>query len=189
MIGGMDATTPRSGGPGSGTSGDGPTTCSFTPSCRGGATACRWASTSTRPRPAISTASTARSIATSRRASRSVDLERLTAELDAVLQAAADGTLYLTPPFDALPPDRREVRDIAFSGDGEPTTYCEVRGGRGDRGRRPPPVRSRGHEDRPHHRRGVPGEARGARGTRGDGREQRRDLGEARRRNRGLLHA
>ncbi len=56
---------------------------------------------------------------------RSVDLERLTAELDAVLQAAADGTLYLAPPFDALPPDRREVRDIAFSGDGEPTTYSK----------------------------------------------------------------
>jgi wyosine [tRNA(Phe)-imidazoG37] synthetase (radical SAM superfamily) len=52
-----------------------------------------------------------------------VNLERLTEELDTMLQAAADGTLYSAPPFDALPPDRHEVRDIAFSGDGEPTTY------------------------------------------------------------------
>ena len=58
---------------------------------------------------------------------RTVNLERLTAELDAVLQAAADGTLYSKPPFDALPLDRREVRDIAFSGDGEPTTYARFR--------------------------------------------------------------
>ncbi len=54
---------------------------------------------------------------------RTVNLERLTAELDTVLQAAADLSLYSKPPFDALPAERRTVRDIAFSGDGEPTTY------------------------------------------------------------------
>jgi len=54
---------------------------------------------------------------------RKVDLERLARELDAVLQAAADGSLFDTPPFNALASDRRQVRDIAFSGDGEPTTY------------------------------------------------------------------
>ena len=54
---------------------------------------------------------------------RKVDLARVTAELDLVLEAERDGTLYATAPFDALPPDRRGVRDIAFSGDGEPTTY------------------------------------------------------------------
>jgi wyosine [tRNA(Phe)-imidazoG37] synthetase (radical SAM superfamily) len=53
---------------------------------------------------------------------RYVDLERLGAELDAVLHAAADGTLYDAAPFDALPPADRAVRDLAFSGDGEPTT-------------------------------------------------------------------
>jgi wyosine [tRNA(Phe)-imidazoG37] synthetase (radical SAM superfamily) len=58
---------------------------------------------------------------------RAVNLERLTEELDAILQAAADGTLYSAPPFDALPPDRHEVRDIAFSGDGEPTTYGKLK--------------------------------------------------------------
>jgi wyosine [tRNA(Phe)-imidazoG37] synthetase (radical SAM superfamily) len=52
-----------------------------------------------------------------------VDLEQLRHELDRLLTAAADGTLYDAPPFSALPPERRGVRDIAFSGDGEPTTY------------------------------------------------------------------
>jgi wyosine [tRNA(Phe)-imidazoG37] synthetase (radical SAM superfamily) len=56
---------------------------------------------------------------------RRVDLSGLAAELDAVLTAAADGRLYAAPPFDALPPEKRAIRDIAFSGDGEPTTCPE----------------------------------------------------------------
>jgi len=58
---------------------------------------------------------------------RKVDLERLSFELDAVLGAAADGSLYAAAPFDAIPPPQRRVRDIAFSGDGEPTTYPRFR--------------------------------------------------------------
>ncbi len=54
---------------------------------------------------------------------RKVDLERLATELDVVLEAERDGSLYRVAPFDALAPDRRGVSDIAFSGDGEPTTY------------------------------------------------------------------
>jgi wyosine [tRNA(Phe)-imidazoG37] synthetase (radical SAM superfamily) len=54
---------------------------------------------------------------------RKVDLDRLASELDTVLQAAADGSLYAAPPFDAVPPAGRRVHDIAFSGDGEPTAY------------------------------------------------------------------
>lgn len=54
---------------------------------------------------------------------RRVDLARLAEELDLVLAAERDGSLYQAPPFDALAPGRRGVRDIAFSGDGEPTTY------------------------------------------------------------------
>ena len=54
---------------------------------------------------------------------RRVELERLALELDAVLEAEREGTLYATPPFSALAPDARGVRDIAFSGDGEPTTF------------------------------------------------------------------
>jgi len=54
---------------------------------------------------------------------RKVDLARVADELDAVLTAERDGSLYAAPPFDELPADARGVRDIAFSGDGEPTTY------------------------------------------------------------------
>ena len=60
-------------------------------------------------------------------ATRKVDLDRLSQELNAVLGAAADGSLYEAPPFDALQEDQRTVRDIAFSGDGEPTTYPRFR--------------------------------------------------------------
>jgi wyosine [tRNA(Phe)-imidazoG37] synthetase (radical SAM superfamily) len=58
---------------------------------------------------------------------RKVDLARVAQELDAVLQAEADGSLYSAPPFSALAPEARGVRDIAFSGDGEPTTYPHLK--------------------------------------------------------------
>ncbi len=54
---------------------------------------------------------------------REVDLPELARELDAILTAERDGSLYAHAPFDAIPADRRGVRDLAFSGDGEPTTY------------------------------------------------------------------
>ncbi len=52
-----------------------------------------------------------------------VDLAVLRAELDDLLDRAVGGTLFEETPFDVLPLGRRAVRDIAFSGDGEPTTY------------------------------------------------------------------
>lgn len=52
-----------------------------------------------------------------------VEISALVAELDALLGAAADLSLFRAPPFDALPADQRIVRDIALSGDGEPTTF------------------------------------------------------------------
>ena len=58
---------------------------------------------------------------------RKVDLARVALELDAVLQAEADGSLYGAPPFSALAPEARGVRDIAFSGDGEPTIYPHLK--------------------------------------------------------------
>jgi len=61
------------------------------------------------------------------RLSTSVDLGRLTAELDNILQAEKDGSLYMEAPFDALPPASRGLRDIAFSGDGEPTAYSRFK--------------------------------------------------------------
>jgi wyosine [tRNA(Phe)-imidazoG37] synthetase (radical SAM superfamily) len=52
-----------------------------------------------------------------------VNLEKLARELDRILQAEKDGSLYDDPPFNALTPAERGVRDIAFSGDGEPTMF------------------------------------------------------------------
>ncbi len=54
---------------------------------------------------------------------RKVDLGRVAEELDRVLGAERDGSLYQAMPFSVLEPERRGVRDIAFSGDGEPTTF------------------------------------------------------------------
>jgi len=56
---------------------------------------------------------------------RRVDLAVLERELRALVARARDGTLFEEPPFDLLPPANRTIRDIAFSGDGEPTT-CPV---------------------------------------------------------------
>jgi wyosine [tRNA(Phe)-imidazoG37] synthetase (radical SAM superfamily) len=58
---------------------------------------------------------------------RRVDLATLEDELDAILSAGRDGSLYEVPPFDTLPAGNRVIRDIAFSGDGEPTTYARFR--------------------------------------------------------------
>jgi wyosine [tRNA(Phe)-imidazoG37] synthetase (radical SAM superfamily) len=55
---------------------------------------------------------------------RRVNLKRLTEELDAILEAENDGSLYEDAPFNRLIPSERGVRDIAFSGDGEPTTFA-----------------------------------------------------------------
>jgi wyosine [tRNA(Phe)-imidazoG37] synthetase (radical SAM superfamily) len=52
-----------------------------------------------------------------------VDLEKLEQELDLILQAENDGSLYEQAPFNVLSLAERGVRDIAFSGDGEPTTF------------------------------------------------------------------
>jgi wyosine [tRNA(Phe)-imidazoG37] synthetase (radical SAM superfamily) len=52
-----------------------------------------------------------------------VELEALVAELRDVLQAVATGEIYETSKFRATPLALRRLNDIAFSGDGEPTTY------------------------------------------------------------------
>lgn len=59
------------------------------------------------------------------RRARAVDVDRLGAELDALLRYVADGTLWDRPPFDTTEPGLRVVRDIALAGDGEPTA-CPV---------------------------------------------------------------
>lgn len=55
--------------------------------------------------------------------SRFVATERLLAELEMTLELVANGELYREPPLDAVPAPLRRLNDIAFSGDGEPTTF------------------------------------------------------------------
>src|SRR5688572_17960313 len=54
---------------------------------------------------------------------RFVELGQLLAELEDTLRLAAGGPLFEQGPFDAAPAELRRLNDIAFSGDGEPTTY------------------------------------------------------------------
>lgn len=54
-----------------------------------------------------------------------VDLDVLRAELDTLLASAVSGEFFEDPKFAHLPSSMRAIRDIAFSGDGEPTT-CPV---------------------------------------------------------------
>jgi wyosine [tRNA(Phe)-imidazoG37] synthetase (radical SAM superfamily) len=51
-----------------------------------------------------------------------IDLERLESELATLLGWVADGSLWVHPPFDTVAPALRRVADIAFAGDGEPTS-------------------------------------------------------------------
>jgi wyosine [tRNA(Phe)-imidazoG37] synthetase (radical SAM superfamily) len=56
---------------------------------------------------------------------RDVDVPRLLAELEAMLDLIASGELFTTERFARTPPALRRLNDIAFSGDGEPTTCPE----------------------------------------------------------------
>ena len=50
-------------------------------------------------------------------------MDELLVELREVLQLASSGDIYHTAKFRNTPPAQRRLNDIAFSGDGEPTTY------------------------------------------------------------------
>jgi wyosine [tRNA(Phe)-imidazoG37] synthetase (radical SAM superfamily) len=52
-----------------------------------------------------------------------VDVQRLQTELDRMLVLATSGELFQTQKFRACPEHLRRITDIAFSGDGEPTTH------------------------------------------------------------------
>jgi wyosine [tRNA(Phe)-imidazoG37] synthetase (radical SAM superfamily) len=56
-----------------------------------------------------------------------VDVAQLERELAALLDLAVSGTLFRVAPFDSARPEHRRLNDIAFSGDGEPTTAPEFR--------------------------------------------------------------
>jgi wyosine [tRNA(Phe)-imidazoG37] synthetase (radical SAM superfamily) len=69
-----------------------------------------------------------------------VDVAVLAGELGRLLDLVAAGVLWDLPPFDTVDPQRRRVADIAFAGDGEPTTPREfpeaARAAREERDRR-----------------------------------------------------
>jgi wyosine [tRNA(Phe)-imidazoG37] synthetase (radical SAM superfamily) len=50
-------------------------------------------------------------------------MDELLGELRATLDLVTSGTIYQTAKFRHVPPQVRRLNDIAFSGDGEPTTY------------------------------------------------------------------
>jgi len=54
---------------------------------------------------------------------RFVEIAALVDELEHMLRLVSSGQLFETPEFAATPPALRRLNDIAFSGDGEPTTY------------------------------------------------------------------
>jgi wyosine [tRNA(Phe)-imidazoG37] synthetase (radical SAM superfamily) len=59
----------------------------------------------------------------SQRETRFVETTQLLRELDATLDLAVSGRLFETGKFSATPDSLRHLADIAFSGDGEPTTH------------------------------------------------------------------
>jgi len=52
-----------------------------------------------------------------------VDLDVLAAELNHMLQLAANGEIFQIAPFDQTPQTLARLNDVAFSGDGEPTSF------------------------------------------------------------------
>ncbi len=57
---------------------------------------------------------------------RPIDLAVLSAELAAMLDTARSGQLFQHPPFADISPELRRLNDIAFSGDGEPTSCPQL---------------------------------------------------------------
>ncbi len=54
-----------------------------------------------------------------------IDVPALAAELAGLLERVAGGHLWTAPLFDTVAPELRRVADVAFAGDGEPTTPPE----------------------------------------------------------------
>lgn len=54
---------------------------------------------------------------------RFVEIDALLIELEATLRLITSGGIFETAEFSSVPPAQRQLNDIAFSGDGEPTTY------------------------------------------------------------------
>lgn len=54
-----------------------------------------------------------------------LDLAQMEREMNALLDLTASGGLFADSPFDSARPEQRRLNDLAFSGDGEPTTARE----------------------------------------------------------------
>jgi wyosine [tRNA(Phe)-imidazoG37] synthetase (radical SAM superfamily) len=54
---------------------------------------------------------------------RFVEIDALLAELRSTLELVSSGAIYETEKFRSVPQELRRLNDIAFSGDGEPTTF------------------------------------------------------------------
>ncbi len=54
---------------------------------------------------------------------RFVEFDQLMSELEGMLRWVSSGEIYSHPQFASVPEPLRRLNDIAFSGDGEPTTY------------------------------------------------------------------
>ena len=60
---------------------------------------------------------------TTRSETRFVEMDQLLSELRATLDFITSGEFFGDGPFKDIPPELKRLNDIAFSGDGEPTTY------------------------------------------------------------------
>ena len=60
---------------------------------------------------------------TTRSETRFVEMDQLLAELRTTLDFITSGDFFGDGPFKDIPPELKRLNDIAFSGDGEPTTY------------------------------------------------------------------
>lgn len=56
---------------------------------------------------------------------RDIDLDQVEQEMAALLEFCAGGWIWESAPFNGTPAEQRRLNDIAFSGDGEPTTAAE----------------------------------------------------------------
>lgn len=56
---------------------------------------------------------------------RDIDLDQLEREMEVLLELGSSGRIFDSFPFDGTPAELRRLNDIAFSGDGEPTTAPE----------------------------------------------------------------
>jgi len=54
---------------------------------------------------------------------RFIEVDRLLEELESTLELVTSGRLFEAPAFSHVPPHLRRLNDMAFSGDGEPTTH------------------------------------------------------------------